>query len=94
MWNCLYSIPIDYVWDKNQVQRILDRWKDNYTNIKYLLNSKQLKHKKDYYFIFDDLTIKRMIDKKLRKEILNNSKLLYDNGKLYNRIFVLKYIRK
>ncbi len=90
-WKCLYSLPINYVWDKNLTKKILERWKDNYTNIKYLLDSKQLAKNKTYFFVLDNLTISRMIDRKLLKEILHNSKLIYYSWKEYNRIIVLKY---
>jgi len=91
-WVCKYTLPIDYVWDKNNIQKLLDRWKDNYTNIKYLTKINQLKRNKDYYFILDNLTVSRMIDRNLLKSILKNSKAIYNNWDKYNNIIVIKYI--
>jgi len=90
---CMYSLPIDYVWDVKEIKRILERWKDNYTDIKYLINIDQLEKNKEYYFVLDNLTISRMIDKKLLKQIANNSKTMYNNWKSYNNIIVVKYIK-
>jgi hypothetical protein len=93
-WKCIYSISIDYVWDKTQYKKLLARKRDNYTDIRYLTNINQLKKNKQYYFVLDSLTIWGFLDKDLLKKVLKKSTLIYDNWKEYNRILVLEYKNK
>ena len=92
-WECIYHLPVDYVWSPKSIKNTLDRWKDNYTKLPYLLNLNQLKKWKKYYFVLDDLSLKRTINKKLIKNIFNNWKIIFDNWKKYNNIKVIKYTK-
>ncbi len=92
-WKCLYHLPVDYVWSKQAQKRTLERWKDNYTWIKYLLNLEQLEKWKKYYFVLDNLSIQRAISQNIIKEIFKSGKIIFDNWKTYNNIKVVEYIK-
>jgi hypothetical protein len=92
-WKCLYHLPVDYVWSQKSIKATLARWKDNYTKIPYLLDLNQLKNWKKYYFIMDALSLHRIINKDILKNILKNWKIIFDNWKLYNNIKVIQYTK-
>ncbi len=90
-WTCVYSLAIDYVWDKNKHKKILDRWKDNYTNIAYLWDLDNLKASEKYYFVIDNLSINWIINKEILKNIIKNWKIIFDSWKNYNNIKIIEY---
>jgi len=92
-WECIYHLPVDYVWSPESVKHVLERWKDNYTKLPYLLNLDQLEKQKKYYFVLDDLSIKRTIGKNILKELFDNWKIIFDDWIKYNNIKVIEYIK-
>ncbi len=93
-WECIYHLPVDYVWSPESIQNTLNRWKDNYTSLLYLLSLNQLEKSKKYYFVFDALSLSRTINKDILKEVLQNWEIIFNQWKTYNNIKVIKYIMK
>jgi len=91
-WQCLYSLPINYVWDEASKDNILARWKDNYTNTAYLKTLDTLELW-EYYFVVDELTARWWIYKELLNEVVEQWESIYNHWERYNTIEVIKYIK-
>lgn len=74
---CEYAININLTWNKNNESYLEKRQRENYTNINFINDIKDLEKNKNYLFVLDDLSIKNMINKKLFDEINNNCALIY-----------------
>ncbi len=90
-WTCKYSLAVDFVWNKKNHKNILDRKKDNYTNIAYLNNLEKLESWKIYYFVVDNLTNGGTIKNEIIKEIYEKWTVIYESWENYNKIEVVKY---
>ncbi|MDP2090183.1 MAG: glycosyltransferase family 39 protein [Candidatus Gracilibacteria bacterium] len=74
---CKYGIKINLTGSKNLDKNIIDAKYENYTNISYLNDIKEIDNIEKYYFVLDDLTIKNSLNKQFINNIINNCQLIY-----------------
>lgn len=74
---CSYAININLIWNKSLEKDLIIQKNENYTNIKYINDLKEIKNINQYIFVLDDLTIKNAINKDLINDIINNCNMIY-----------------
>lgn len=89
---CVYALPMNLIWNTIFNEGIIKKGKENYTSIPYIEHFGQT-DRKNYVFIFDDLTLKNTIAKDLVSQIISECPMIYKdvwNQQVENFIWVWK----
>lgn len=89
---CAYTLPMNLIWNSTFNEGIIKRGRENYTAIPYIEHFGQI-DKKNYVFIFDDLTLKNAIKKDFIHQVISECPMVYKdiwNAESENFIWVWK----